>query len=377
VISGVILGVLFWLLARPMVGWFGLEGEQVREEAVTYQAIMSLGTVTMFLIMQATAVLRGVGNSLWPMAILVGSNLLNVLLDVLMVFGYWGFPAMGVAGAAWATGISRGVGGLVGLYVMWRGIDGLCLKTEPFRWRFRYIKSLLLVGIPTSLQLGLRVLSVTGLFLIASAAYEGSRTAYVDGLGVCLRLEMVAVFMGMGWGAAATAVVGQNLGARRVRRAHVAALWLVAYGMVSMAICGGLIWFFRHQLFALIGPEVSSEGVAGGFSYLAVIVPVYPLLAVSFVISRALNGAGSVRTPLAIDLLLFIVLALPISALASGAGLFGMGVREVTNPLAVWWTCSILHVIAALAYGVVWWMGRWRRKRLVGGADADDDAVLT
>jgi hypothetical protein len=94
VISGVILGVLFWLLARPMVGWFGLEGEQVREEAVTYQAIMSLGTVTMFLIMQATAVLRGVGNSLWPMAILVGSNLLNVLLDVLMVFGYWGFPAM-------------------------------------------------------------------------------------------------------------------------------------------------------------------------------------------------------------------------------------------------------------------------------------------
>jgi Na+-driven multidrug efflux pump len=147
--------------------------------------------------------------------------------------------------------------------------------------------------------------------------------------------------------------------------------------MVSMAICGGLIWFFRHQLFALIGPEVSSEGVAGGFSYLAVIVPVYPLLAVSFVISRALNGAGSVRTPLAIDLLLFIVLALPISALASGAGLFGMGVREVTNPLAVWWTCSILHVIAALAYGVVWWMGRWRRKRLVGGSDADDDAVLT
>lgn len=374
--SGVGLGLLFWALAGPMVGWFGLEGEQVRADAIEYQAIMSLGTVTMFLIMQTTAVLRGVGNSLWPLAILVGSNLLNVLLDILMVFGYWGFPEMGVAGAAWATGISRGVGGLVGFWVMWRGIEGLCLRDDRFRWRFRYIRSLLLVGLPTSLQLGVRVLSVTCLFLIASAAYTGSRTAYVDGLGVCLRLEMVAVFMGMGWGAAATAVVGQNLGARRVRRAHVAALWLVLYGMLSMGLCGLLIWIYRYELFALIGPEVSREGVEGGIRYLAVIVPVYPLLAVSFIISRSLNGAGSVRTPMLIDIFLFILLALPLAAVLSGAGLFGAFERVDSDPMAVWWVCMLLHVVAAVAYSLVWWLGRWRRKRLGNPRDEDFDDLI-
>lgn len=369
-VSGISLGVLFWALAGPMVNWFGLEHPGVRREAVNYQEIMSLGTVTMFLIMQTTAVLRGVGNSLWPMVILVGSNLLNVLLDVLLVFGYWGFPEMGVAGAAWATVISRGVGGLAGFWVMWAGIPGLCLRTALFRMEFRYTKSLLFVGLPTSLQLGVRVLSATGLFLIASAAYQGSRTAYVDGLGVCLRLEMVAVFMGMGWGAAATSVVGQCLGARRVRRAHLAALWLVLYGVLSMGACGVLLWIYRYDLFALIGPEVSPEGVAGGVRYLAIMIPAYPLMAIAFVISRALNGAGSVRTPMMIDLLLFIVIGLPVAAATSGAGVLGAWLRPATNPDAVWWTCLVLHAAAAGAYGLVWWLGRWRRKRLVGNIPA-------
>ena len=368
-ISGTVLGVLFWALAGPMVDWFGLERPEIRDDAVEYQAVMSLGTITMFLIMQATAVLRGVGNSKWPLVILVGSNLLNIILDVVMVFGYWGFPAMGVVGAAWATGIARGVGGVLGFWLLWRGIPGVCLSASRFKWRFRYLRTLMFVGLPTSLQLALRVLSVSGLFLLATRAYPGSRTAYVDGLGVCLRLEMVAVFMGMGWGAAATAVIGQNLGARRVRRAHNATLWLSAYAMISMGLCGALIWVFRGWLFELIGPEVNREGVMGGYEYLQILIPIYPALAVAFVVSRALNGAGSVRTPLFIDFVLLIVLGLPIAAWASGVGVSGWGASDQTDPTLIWCTTSTLHVVAAAAYVLVWWMGKWRRKKLAEGVE--------
>lgn len=364
-LAGLVFGFLFWVTAEPTIRWFGFESEETIQDGIAYLQVMAIGNITMFLIMQTTAVLRGVGDSFWAMTILVGANLLNIVLDIVMVFGYWGFPEMGVVGAAWATVISRGLGGILGLWLIWAGVvEGVCLRDNPFRRRFRYVRTLMFVGLPTSLQLAIRVLSVFFLMKIGEAAYDGSAEAFLDGVGVCMRLEMVAVFLGLGWGAAATAIVGQNLGARRVRRAHQATWMLVGYAVLTMSLSGALLWIFRFWLFQEIGPEIDAEGVASGIDYLRITVPFYPVMALSFVISRALNGAGSTKTPMFIDILLYIPIMLPLAAILSGVGFLGIGERADPDPSGVWWASVAIHGGAAVAYTLAWRRGAWRRKRI-------------
>jgi len=363
--AGLGSGLIFYLLAEPTVALFEFEEESTVDAGISYLEVMSLGNITMFLIMQTAAVLRGIGNSFWPMVILVGANALNILLDILMVFGYWGFPEMGVVGAAWATVISRGIGGVLGLWLIWEGVvDGVCLRAFPFRRRYRYLKSLLFVGLPTSLQLSVRVLSVFFLLKLGQAAYEGQSDAFVDGTGLCLRLEMVAVFLGLGWGAAATGIVGQNLGARRVRRAHVATWILVGYATLTMSIAGACLWMFRESLFAGIGPEIAEEGMSRGIDYLRITIPFYPVMAFAFVISRALNGAGSTKAPMFIDLFLYLLVLPPLACALSGVGVFGLWQSDVRSPEGVWWAAVATHCAAAVAYALVWHRGHWRRKKL-------------
>lgn len=363
--AGLGSGLIFYLLSEPTVALFNFEQQETIDAGVSYLEVMSLGNITMFLIMQTTAVLRGVGNAFWPMVILVGANALNIILDILMVFGYWGFPEMGVVGAAWATVISRGVGGLLGLWLIWEGVvDGVCLRAYPFRKRYRYLKSLIFVGLPTSLQLSVRVLSVFFILKLGQAAYYGQSDAFVDGTGLCLRLEMVAVFLGLGWGAAATGIVGQNLGARRVRRAHVAAWILVGYAVLTMGIAGACLWVFRDGLFSGIGPEIATEGVTRGIDYLRITIPFYPVMAFAFVISRGLNGAGSTKAPMIIDLFLYLLVLPPLAGVLSGVGVFGLWASETTTPNGVWWAAVATHGGAAVAYALVWRRGHWRRKKI-------------
>ena len=100
--------------------------------ATEFLEIMSLGTFTMFLLMHVTGVMRAVGNSRVPVILMVGANVANVVLDFWFVFGGLGIPAMGVAGAAWATVISRALFAAIGLMLLYVGMKGLRLRR--FTW---------------------------------------------------------------------------------------------------------------------------------------------------------------------------------------------------------------------------------------------------
>ena len=71
--------------------------------------VMSHGAITGFLLVQITANMRAIGMGLWPMVLLLTSNVGNILGNYVLIFGYWGFPKLGAVGAAWATVGARGV----------------------------------------------------------------------------------------------------------------------------------------------------------------------------------------------------------------------------------------------------------------------------
>ncbi|MBN2490208.1 MAG: MATE family efflux transporter [Planctomycetes bacterium] len=356
-VAGVVLGAAFYLVAEDLIDLFR-PTEAMRADAIDYLEIVSLGTITMFLLMQITAAQRGVGNSVLPLFILTASNVLNMVLDYLFIFGVGPFKPMGVAGAAWATVVSRLVGSAWGLYLLWSRTSPLRLKLRELLPRARILFELHRLGIPASGQLVIRVLAVVGLTWIITdvIADPGDRQAALDAFGIAIRLDILALFSALGWGTAAATLVGQNLGAEKAHRA-VAATWVaITLNVAMMGAIGGAFIAWAEPIIAFFNtdPRVLDYGA----HFLKIVAPSYLFLAFTVVLSQALNGAGSTRAPMLIDLCFVLLLQLPVAYVLASWGPLGERIW------GVYLTYSLFNVLLALVYTVWFNKGYWKSLEL-------------
>lgn len=354
IVYGILFGVGAYLVAEDLILLFK-PSVGMHADAVEYLKIVSAGTITMFLLMQITASQRGVGDSVWPLVLILSSNLLNMVLDYLFIFGVGPFKPMGVAGAAWATVVARGVGLFWGLYLLWNHSSPLRLHLREIWPRMRILFELHRLGLPASGQLAIRVLAVVGLTWIVSDVVTdpADREAALDAFGICIRLDILALFSALGWGTAAATLVGQNLGADKEHRA-VAATWVAitlnvammgGIGAIFIAWAEPIVHFFNND------PRVVMYAVY----FLKIIAPSYLFLAFTVVLSQALNGAGSTRAPMVIDLCFVLVLQLVVAYILAHYAPF----RE--KVLGVFVTYSLFNVLLALIYTVWFNKGYWKR----------------
>jgi putative MATE family efflux protein len=287
--------------------------------------------------------------------ILTTSNLLNMVLDYLFIFGVGPFKPMGVAGAAWATVLSRVVGTVWGLYLLWNRASPLRLRLRELVPNARILIDLHRLGVPASGQLVIRVLAVVGLTWIITKVVTDpvDRQAALDAFGIAIRLDILALFSALGWGTAAATLVGQNLGARKEHRAVAAAWVAITLNVAMMGAIGGafiawaepIIGFFSEQ------PRVLEYGTY----FLKIIAPSYLFLAFTVVLSQALNGAGSTRAPMIIDLCFVLLLQLPVAYILANYAPFSEPVW------GVYLTYSLFNVLLALVYTVWFNKGYWKR----------------
>lgn len=363
VILGVVLGVPPFLFARQICASLGAEPGPVLDGATSYLEVMSLGTVTMFLLLQVTGAIRAAGNSTVPMAVLIGANILNVVLGVWFVFGGFGLDGMGVVGAAWATVVSRGVAVLPAFLLLWKGFAGLRLRRLAFRLRTQW--QMLRIGVPSCGQFLMRMCQYIYLLkFVEWAAPAAERTAAQAAFGVGLRLDTFALFSGLGWAAAAATLTGQNLGHGRRDRAVEASWIAVGLNAATMLLFAACYVLFAESLIRFLGHD---EGPASatdfdsvvriGKTYLNVSSAGYVHIAIGIVLSQAMAGAGSTKPAFFIELLGYIVIGLPLcGVVAAHAGELG-GLR------ALWLAVLATHVIVAVLY-VVWFRrGRWAEPR--------------
>ncbi len=345
---GVLLGVPPWLAARPLAGLFGARGLEL-EMTTQCLEVMSLGSVTMFVLLQAGAALRALGGGRAPAVLLVGANLLNVPLAIGLVHGKFGLPALGVVGACWGTIAARGVFALVGLRLL--AGSGLGLRLRGIGPSWSVLGPLLRLGLPVAGQWFVRLTPVLVVLGITGKIGTGAHAAY----GIGSRLDQFVVFACAGWGAAAATAVGQGLGARDPRGAARAAL----LGAVTMGAAAGLYHALAPRLLTMVGGErgASPEVVALGVGYLRAVVFAYPAMGMALVLSMALAGGGSVKTALALESAVLLGIQVP---LALGAAPDGPG----GSLLPVWWVIVGTYWLLAASYAGVFAWGRWKRKVL-------------
>jgi putative MATE family efflux protein len=281
-----LFGVIF-----PEVGYrlLGAE-EEVILVGASYMRYRAIAALFACITMVVTGILQGCGDTLTAMKVNVTLNLLNIIFNYLLIFGRFGFPEMGTAGAGAATMIARMVGAAMMLAVLFRGKGDIRLRVKDgFKLSKDVLKRLLNVGIPAGIEQGLMrgaqlffTMVVTNLGTVMYAAHQ-----------IVLRADSVAFMPGFGFATAATALVGQNLGAKQPKEAEKAAhiTMLMAIGLMSFV--GVFLFFFATPImkFFTNDPEV----IAAGISPMRIISFSMPFMAIERVSAGALRGAGDTK----------------------------------------------------------------------------------
>ena len=261
------------------------------------------------------AALRASGDAWSPLWIGAAVNVVNVPLLYVFIFGEFGFPAMGVAGAAVAAGLSFTVGGVI-LIVLWVGQKFRVKHVGGRWWRKERMGQLMHIGYPAAVE---QVVFQAGffIFLMLIGNYYGTEAFAAYNIGA--NLLMVCFTVGFGFSIAGSTLVGQHLGAGDHSGATSAgwrALWLA---IVSMGVLGvGVIYYAYELAYFFIGDEPLT--VEYTVQMTRILGACMPLLAVEFALGGALRGAGDTRFPLMATFLGLIGMRCGLAAIATYLG---------------------------------------------------------
>ena len=310
-----------------------------------YLTLLFLGSFTMIELWIVITSFQSCGNTVTPMIIMVGVNILNIILNPLLIFGIAGFPALGVVGSALATILSRGMGLVVSLVLLVHYAPGLRFP-KTLVIDFSLINRILKVAIPNSIQSGLR--SVTFLVMVAFVAFYG--TAAISGYGIAERLELIALMPGFAIATATAVIVGQNLGAKQPERAADGVKLALIFYCAIMLVISFCYYRFAEQLFWFFDPSGVSEAI--GVSYFHAVAPFYVIMAVSIILSFALNGAGDTKKSMYATLFSMVMIQIPLAYILPH--MFGMGI------MGIWIAVITGIVVQAVLLGYMFRQGNWK-----------------
>lgn len=307
----------------------------VVEHGTGYAVILFGSNLTVLLLFLINAIFRGAGDAVIAMRALALSNVLNIALDPILIFGLGPVPEMGITGAAVATAGSRAVGVLYQLTVLVRGTGRLRVGRRAMRLDGSIVRRMLRISAPGVLQY--LIGSASWIVIIRLVAEFGS--AAVAGYTIGVRVIIFALLPSWGMGNAAATLVGQNLGARQPGRSE-RAVWITAASNAAfLSLVGvGLVVFDREILHLF---STDPDVVAVGANLLTYVAYSYPAFALGTVLVQAFNGAGDTVTPTWINFFCNWLFQIPLAVVLSHPA--GMGVEGIFLGIA----------IAQVAYAVV------------------------
>lgn len=299
---GTALALLFAVLtlpfARPIVALMGAEAEVVELGALYLQYLIP-GLVLMMIFTVLAACLRGAGDTRTPMWVNLGVNLFNVGLAYVLIYGRLGFPAMGVAGAGLAATISRSLGTLALLVIMFTGRTVIRLTPSAptagwayFRLDWPVAARIFRIGMPAAAE---RLVNSIGMLLYTRVVASLGTVAFAAHT-LALNVESLSYMPGIGFSVAATTLVGQSLGAGRPDRAESSGWECNRLGMWVMGLVGLVFLLFPAALLGLFTTDAAV--IAAGIVALRVVAFMQIPEAIGFVLSGALRGAGDTRSVL-------------------------------------------------------------------------------
>ncbi len=338
-----------------LIRLFGTSPE-VAPFVITYASIRLLEFPFRLTSFALTSFLRGLGNMRTPMYVTVAANVVNAALSVVLVFGYFGFPRLGVAGAAIATVISGAFEALLYVLVYLSRDYHERFKTRHWLWPTPGdYRRFLRVGFPIGLTWLFDMIGWTFFTVYSSTLAPAALAAHM----VVFQVMHFSFLPAAAISVVATTLVGQYIGARRVDLAAKAARAGIAVGVGYMTAAGLAMILFRYPLIRLFNPDLAVIAVGVKIIILAAIFQ--PFDGVNMVVGGSLRGAGDTRFPML--LLLFSGFVIFVPGVLLFGEVLGWGIMGA-------WAGAVVHVVfVAFLISLRFRRGKWKRMNLTTPAD--------
>lgn len=305
-LASIIIGGIGYLTVGKIIAVMGA-APKVAAMGTGYLQIISIGIFAMFGFSVFIALMRGYGDTVTPMLLMLGTVILNMILDPLLIFGWGFFPRLEMQGAAIATIFSRLVAFGVGLAILLTGKKGLKIKPEKMIPDPEYLIKMVKIGVPASAE-GVGSSIAVNIMMVIVGAFS---TAVVAGFGVGIRIFSLIFLPAIAVGKGVETMTGQNIGAGNFTRAKKSNFVGAKYMFLLLTLLGAAIYFNRSLVVSIF--TKNTEVIEVGEKFLLYLIPGFGFSGVYNVMKGGFRGAGKTLIAAVISITMLGIIRLPIA----------------------------------------------------------------
>lgn len=342
---GFVFGLGGFLLSRRLLMLVGARGASL-EAGVEYANVMFLALAFPYAMYSIFTALRGVANPKMAMTLMLCSNVLNMVLDPVFIFGYLGVPAMGVQGAAVASVTSFVLTLAAGMVIFYSGRANVRLHLKgKAPVSIGSMVTLLKIGLPAWLG----ALSFSGSRLLITPMIATYGTAVVAAFGVGAQVMSFSITIVVGIGIGLSSLIGHNVGARKQERALKTGNQAIGLAVGIMLFFGAIVFAFAEYFMGLFFD--TPETIGYGVSILRIFSLAFPAVGVYIMIEEIHMGVG-LNSPMMVFSMIngWVLRVLPI---------FLVTTYMTTGPAVVWWIMCLSLILTATMVFIYYRRGRW------------------
>ena len=341
-----LLGIFYAPELLTMMG----ASEKIATELTGYTTVMLTSNSVIMLLFIINAVFRGAGDAAISMRVLWFSNILNIILDPLLIFGIGPFPELGITGAAVATSIGRGLGVAFQLYMISFSTKRIQVLKRHWKISMEVMKKIFRLSIGGIGQYLIATSSWIGLVRIIAEFGSDALAGYT----VAIRILIFSLLPSWGMSNAAATLVGQNLGAGQPERAE-KSVWITGWANMAVLVLIGIgFYIFAEDLVKIFTDQESVIEI--GALCLRVISFGYLFYSWGMIMTQAFNGSGDTTTPTLLNFICFWVIEIPLAYLLA----MTLGYAELGVFLSIVIAESLLGVL-----GIGMFIrGKWKLRKV-------------
>lgn len=318
IIHYIVLCILGFLFIKPFFNIFTTD-KNILKMGLDYTYIVTFLSFGIIMQIGIEKTLQATGNTLTPMFLQIIGAETNIILDPIMIYGYFGFPKMGVAGAGIATVCGQILALICSFYVIYRKKQAVKISLRDFKWDTKIVKKIYSVAVPSFFIIS------TGSFMVMGINFILTKISSiaVSVFGIYYKLQTFVYMPTSGITQGAMPIMGYNYGAKNKKR-------LLATLDYSMVICAGinfvgmiLFWIFPNEILSYF--SATKEMISIGVPALKIISTSFVFGSICFIFSCFFQSLGMGGASLLITLLRQIILLIPLAfVLGNSFGLKGV-----------------------------------------------------